>query len=807
MEKRNARYSTGRVDSLNVVVAQVSNDEDTADTADRILEGFPYVQLALIVGTSQSLLDSRRQVSPGDVVIGAPRDCKPAVVSWSRSFGGGSAKILQQCPPDILSQATNELTGRLQSREDHFDDLLGKLLRHQTNDIRVEHSRPLPRAGSTRKEAPVQNVVGLPSRNSSFHERIWPLSKHEITSQVPNIEMERSETRMTVPGDWLVQVHHGVIAASVEAAQDPAIRSRLSSNGTICVLSRMTTYLRYFPSIMICGVTGDAADVKFEDDENDQRHRYAAATAAAYTRELLGIIQLQNSDLISAGSLRREAAWEFERLNDDLRKVQDRGFDIASLETMNHWDGSLGRLKEQQTSRVLDTIRRIGVEDIWCPLSNQIGKSNQGIKTACLLFRSDLDQVFWDWVMDIPSSIGSDQDEVEQNLLERLLNSLVLCDHLSGFSVKPCREYIEQRWKTEQLGSFVARLLVKTYYRTRATSAELLSRSKGLEGIVYGWRYKDHFCMIGKNLAIDTVEKLWAITRFLCQSVRLNNSMDHQGLHKSRTGVFEVGGSSACWTTLFSSAIVIEDARTDETHADGLELDFRLMTELAAVETYHWVESSKGRAGYILLGFFTALVPVKSDDEQIFWHFESSSASPLVPAQLECLSQQWLASDDHEMLSSKRSILGLWPEANVCLGTKSHSSDIGRSGLPSRERTLHTAGYEGALAFGMTGPPVQGILQGTRTFKYYSNIQRFSREASYVGALDFAAQQVALVFDVKAQIGWLVPQISVLLQLCHVYHAFVTEGQSGQADPIPWAKVSTNGAAAAKEAFLDAGDT
>jgi hypothetical protein len=96
-------------------------------------------------------------------------------------------------------------------------------------------------------------------------------------------------------------------------------------------------------------------------------------------------------------------------------------------------------------------------------------------------------------------------------------------------------------------------------------------------------------------------------------------------------------------------------------------------------------------------------------------------------------------------------------------------------------------------------------MQGTRTYEHVNTRQRFSCANSYVVALDHLSQAVSLVYDRKAHTGWLVPQISLLLHLCHAYYARMSTTSNG-IDPIPWAKPSTDGASAALDAFRGSGD-
>ncbi|THY86692.1 hypothetical protein D6C95_07522 [Aureobasidium pullulans] len=109
-------------------------------------------------------------------------------------------------------------------------------------------------------------------------------------------------------------------------------------------------------------------------------------------------------------------------------------------------------------------------------------------------------------------------------------------------------------------------------------------------------------------------------------------------------------------------------------------------------------------------------------------------------------------------------------------------------------------------AVGITGDQVQGIVQETRIYVNQATTQGFTRPNLYVRALDrLISQAVALVYDCKSHIDWLVPETSLLLHLCHAYYARLSSGKD-LTDPIPWAKASTDGAAAAGAALRGVGD-
>lgn len=234
-------------------------------------------------------------------------------------------------------------------------------------------------------------------------------------------------------------------------------------------------------------------------------------------------------------------------------------------------------------------------------------------------------------------------------------------------------------------------------------------------------------------------------------------------------------------------------------------MSFDLMITLAGVETYHYLQYSDVDGGLILLGFFTALVPVRVHRGAIQWHFEFSETEIIRPMDLKTTQKPWKFFHEPMELSNKPCVVGIWPQAHIMLGAQNARLDFGDSGLPHRSSVLRRNGVEFTAGLTSSAGPVQAILQSTLTYKHVNTVQRFSCAAAYVTALNDLSEAVSLVYDCGTHTGWLVPQISLLLYLCHAYWKRFKK-PSDVVDPIPWAKPSTDGASAAYEAFENSGD-
>ncbi|KAL3435217.1 nucleoside phosphorylase domain-containing protein [Aspergillus tetrazonus] len=94
------------------------------------------------------------------------------------------------------------------------------------------------------------------------------------------------------------QIHYGPIASVARVVKDAELRDRLASKlGNLCFEMEAAGLMDNFPCLIIRGIS-DYAD----SHKNNHWHGYAAATAAAYAKELLSVIaqeEVENECVIS----------------------------------------------------------------------------------------------------------------------------------------------------------------------------------------------------------------------------------------------------------------------------------------------------------------------------------------------------------------------------------------------------------------------------------------------------------------------------------------------------------------------------
>lgn len=496
----------------------------------------------------------------------------------------------------------------------------------------------------------------------------------------------------------------------------------------------------------------------------------------------------------------------------------------------NYLDGSISRNEWDTLAERIDICSSIESE-FWCnanirrdfdiPQSVDFG----GTKIALLSW--ELPEAVRDWDLS--------------RQLSDYLDSISISGRDSRFEALSCKTYLQKYWGN--LGVRIASLLLTAAAQVCWHKGETITPPVDDKDRLVVFAFPTHVLLLTKHQDTYLDSRFCEIAQWLCQTFRVlktaekdidqglqisrSIAIDHRLLGEERSGdlcfllqpLTPFSPSRAdCWTSLFKLGIAAEisdDKFVPLDDFEGIEIDFQLMVSLAAVTSYYWLETEH-TAGFILLGFFTALVPVSMHTSgAIEWHFESrypkvldsmhphhqtAPSEVLCPLDLESTQGSWASIKDLAEIHAKRCFVGLWPQAEVLLGSEGAEYDTGESNLPCLSKALHFEGAELAGALGGAAGPVQPIFQGTAVYKLRSHVQQFEKATCYAAALNVLTRQVALVYDRQSDIGWLVPQLSLLLHLCHVYYA-MHHGKSGKPDPIPWALPSSDGASAALEAF------
>lgn len=280
-------YTWGRIGKHNIVIASlpagVYGTTAAATTASNLLASLPAIKIGLLVGIGGGIprhLD--QDVRLGDVVVSQPEGTTGGVIQYDLGKatlnGQWEPRGILHKPPQVLLNALAALQAEHEIVPPKIPDLLEEMLTR------------MPQMRKPKKKEPGYVHQGFEN------DRLFPSGYGHIEGPTcdkcdPSEETQRDERDTTNP-----DIHYGIIASGNTLVKDAGTRDKIAESAgsqCLCVEMEAAGLMDGFPCLVIRGIC-DYAD----SHKNDRWQRYAAATAAAYAKELLSHVpmnQLQAS--------------------------------------------------------------------------------------------------------------------------------------------------------------------------------------------------------------------------------------------------------------------------------------------------------------------------------------------------------------------------------------------------------------------------------------------------------------------------------------------------------------------------------
>ncbi|KAH7369731.1 hypothetical protein BKA65DRAFT_486888 [Rhexocercosporidium sp. MPI-PUGE-AT-0058] len=259
-----------------------------------------------------------------------------------------------------------------------------------------------------------------------------------------------------------------------------------------------------------------------------------------------------------------------------------------------------------------------------------------------------------------------------------------------------------------------------------------------------------------------------------------------------------------CWNPLFPHSVIADGFPIPKReNIPGLEISFDIMTNLSGVS--YPVDHS---GGIVLQGLSTMLVPTRLESEDsLQWHFMAKPrGSRMTLKDIDETCSEIYPAQDLSSLQSRRAFLGWSKEANIYLGTKEMNyagMSFSRAMTPTPRMELSGLSVGlGSSIMGQGGPTaVANFTIGKRRRNEYSQ----QREEDFEFELRKTKDMPILLYDTSSRRAWLVPAISVILHLAHVYaHIFPSQVTlNNKRITLPYAEPSSDCGAAALKTILD----
>ncbi|KAJ0419720.1 hypothetical protein BJY00DRAFT_313639 [Aspergillus carlsbadensis] len=258
-------YTLGSIGSHNVVLACLpagqTGTNSAAVVAMQMKTTFPAIRFGLMVGIGGGVPSKEADIRLGDVVVSQPGNGHGGVVQYD--FGKSMLSGLKRtgflnAPPTILLAAVTKLRSNLDRRRNSLLPHLSKLSN-------------LPKFGRDQAGSDILFAAEY------YHDEYG-----ECLSCTAPRTIQRKERVDDTP-----LIHYGTIASGNQVMKDGVERDKISSKfgGVLCFEMEAAGLMNNFPCLVIRGIC-DYAD----SHKNKRWQPYAAGTAAAYAKELLGVI-------------------------------------------------------------------------------------------------------------------------------------------------------------------------------------------------------------------------------------------------------------------------------------------------------------------------------------------------------------------------------------------------------------------------------------------------------------------------------------------------------------------------------------
>lgn len=262
-------YTLGRIGVHHVAIACLPAGQRgtgaAAVIASQMWSSFKSLRFALLVGVGGGVPSAEKDVRLGDVAVSQPDSQFGGVVQYDLGKREADGRFVRtgslNAPPTVLLAALQKLKANHYRGVSKSSEYLNRLFTKDDFAVR-QPSRDADRLFQVTYEH-----VGGPNCDGC--------STQHLVSRDPREE---------------VVVHYGTIASGNQDIQDGLTRQRLSDDlgGILCFEMEAAGLMNAFPCLVIRGIC-DYSD----SHRNDHWHGYAAATAAAYAKELLSTIPVQ----------------------------------------------------------------------------------------------------------------------------------------------------------------------------------------------------------------------------------------------------------------------------------------------------------------------------------------------------------------------------------------------------------------------------------------------------------------------------------------------------------------------------------
>ena len=283
-------YTFGRVYEHKVVIAGLPQGRYGISSATRVAEhmqsSFPALRLSLMVGIAGGVPSQKHDIRLGDVVVSCPTRKHCGVINYDFGIAIQEQEFEETGhlapPPNTLLNAVGALKARHKREGHNISNTIVSML-ERNKRLRAAYSRPSTRMDRLYKPS----YIHSDQKACDCQVLLETIDKTDPNKDSYLIQRSQRGLEKDDPA-----IHYGLIASADRLIKDAVLRDALArKHDVLCfemeAAGLMNSDLRCLVIRGIC----DYADTH----KNDTFQGYAAATAAAYAKELLGLIPSSKS--------------------------------------------------------------------------------------------------------------------------------------------------------------------------------------------------------------------------------------------------------------------------------------------------------------------------------------------------------------------------------------------------------------------------------------------------------------------------------------------------------------------------------
>ncbi|KAH7222958.1 nucleoside phosphorylase domain-containing protein [Fusarium oxysporum] len=268
-------YAVGRIAHLKVVIGclpyGVAGTTSATRVAEHMRQTFTALQYTLLVGVGGGIPSKEVDVRLGDVVVSVPSANSPGVIQYYYGKDVQNDRFVTtgtlNRPPDRLLIAVSRLRSQEASRS---SEIMFRIARSIAK-LQAKHSNS---EGNWSHPGGDNDLLF----NSVYNHKGDSLTCARCDT---NYLEQRSQRKSIQP-----KIHYGTIASANQVMRNGIARERLRTDkNALCVEMEAAGLMNNFQCLVIRGIC-DYAD----SHKNKDWQPYAAATAAAYAKELLSVM-------------------------------------------------------------------------------------------------------------------------------------------------------------------------------------------------------------------------------------------------------------------------------------------------------------------------------------------------------------------------------------------------------------------------------------------------------------------------------------------------------------------------------------